>query len=486
MIMADFCTYHPGKRAWCYCDKCGSYYCPDCAKRTSTVYGTAKDFFFCPKCNIPAEMLSVGSFVDPFWKRLPKFFAYPFQLRPLGFILILPLIAVLLKGIPLVRFFLFVIQMKYCFDVLRNTANGGLKAPEVSCSIELDDIAMVFKQISVVVVPLIVVRVISNAFGAGLCILCTGLLLLLVPAMIIVLANSHSLLSALNPIHSIKLATRIGASYLLMCLFLLLLLFAPGFLLKFAGGNMPERLLLFVTYAATLYYTVISYNLMGYVMLQRHEEIGYEVHADEFTEQGEAFKDEDSPTSKERESVETVIDRTETLIRAGRTDDAQWVMENWLRTKGPDKTVSERYYNLLKVTRKTPEMLSHAKAYLNILVEADKKDAACTVYKECISCDPGFAPSPEALFKVGQWQMDAGDPKSGAEALVRFLKTNKEHRLAPNACFVLARGFNEKMNNSARAEKLLKAIIQNLPYHDLAIHAQRYLDEMSKKKVQTV
>ncbi len=72
------------------------------------------------------------------------------------------------------------------------------------------------------------------------------------------------------------------------------------------------------------------------------------------------------------------------------------------------------------------------------------------------------------------------------DPLVRFLKTNKEHRLAPNACFVLARGFNEKMNNSARAEKLLKAIIQNLPYHDLAIHAQRYLDEMSKKKVQTV
>ncbi len=107
--------------------------------------------------------------------------------------------------------------------------------------------------------------------------------------MIIVLASSRSLFAALNPVVCTRIATRIGASYLLMCIFLLLLLFAPGFILKLTSDAMPEKLLLFLSYAASLYYAIISYNLMGYVILQYHEEIGYEVDADQFTEQGEAF-----------------------------------------------------------------------------------------------------------------------------------------------------------------------------------------------------
>jgi hypothetical protein len=482
--VADFCTYHPSKRACCYCEKCGSYYCSDCAKRTRETYGKARAFFFCLKCNIPAEMLTVGSFIDPFWKRLPKFFAYPFQLRPLGFILILPLIAVILIDIPLVTFFLSVIQLKYCFDILNNTANGCLKAPEVSYSFELDDIGMVFKQYAIIVVSGIVTGVIFKELGVVPGTLCAGLLVLLMPAMIIGLAISKNLSAALNPISSITLATRIGGSYLLMCLFLLLLLFAPGYVLSYVGQAMAERLRLFVSNAATLYYMVISYNLMGYVILQYHEAIGYEVGIDDFVEQGEAFKDEDSPPPKERETAESIISRAETLIKAGRTDDALWVMDNWLRTKGPDKALSERYYNLLKITRKGPEMLSYAQKHLDLLAAAGEKDATCAVYKECISSDPEFTPNPEVLFKVGQWQIDTGDPRSGAETLVRFLKANKEHGLVPNAYFSLARCFHEKLNNSIRAEQILKSIIQKFPHHDLAVHAQRYHGEMTKVKVQ--
>jgi len=302
--------------------------------------------------------------------------------------------------------------------------------------------------------------------------------------MIICLATSKSLLAALNPVSSITLATRIGGSYLLMCLFLLLLLFAPGYVLSHVGGAMAQWLRLFVSYAASLYYTVICYNLMGYVILQYHEAIGYEVDVADLVEQGEAFKDADSPPPKERETAESVITRSETLIKTGRTDDALWVMENWLRTKGPDNDVSERYYNLLKITRKGPEMLSYAKKHLDLLAAVGEKNAACAVYKECMSCDPEFAPSPEVLFKVGQWQIDTDDPRSGAETLVRFLKANKDHGLVPNAYFSLARSLHEKLNNSARADQIMKNIIQKFPHHDLAVHAQRYLAEMSKVKVQ--
>ena len=481
--MADFCTYHPERRAWCYCSKCGAYYCSDCARRTRTVYGKAKDFFFCPKCNIEAEMLSAGSLIDPFWKRLPKFFAYPLQLRPLGFILILPLFAILLSRIPFVNLFIFVIQMKYCYDILRYTANGGLSAPQISYDIELNDILMVFKQFLLIVIPGIAVGMIFAWFGMLFGILSIALVMLLVPSMIIVLTSSESLIAALNPVYCIMLATRIGAGYFLLCFFLLLLFFAPSYILHYAAGFMPKQLLAYISYASGLYYTVISYNLMGYVILQHHEEIGYKVDADELIEQKEAFKGEGAQAPKTGESAEAIIGRAESLIRAGRTDDALFVMETWMREKGPDKAVSDRMYNLLKVTRKTPEMLSHAGTHLDLLAEANERESAYKVYKECLACDPTFQPSPATLFKIGQWQLDGGDTRSGAEILVRFLKTHKQHPLVPNACFVLARGFREKMHDSMRAEKLLKTIIQKYPDHDLTAHARRYLAEMGKQKV---
>ena len=481
--MANFCTYHPGKRAWCYCDKCGSYYCADCARRTRVFYGKPKDFFFCPKCNIEAEMLSVASLIDPFWKRLNKFFTYPLQLRPLAFILILPLFAVILQRVPLINLVIFAIQMKYCYDVLRSTANGGLSAPKVSCAIEFSDIAMVLKQFLLIIIPSCIIVMIFIWFGSFIGILSIVLVLLLVPSMIIVLVSSESLIAALNPVYCITLATRIGASYLLLCLFLLLLFFAPGFILKLAAGVMPKSLLAYVSYAAVLYYTVISYNLMGYVILQHHEEIGYKVDADEFIEQKEAFKGEESPAPKESESAEAIISRSETLIRAGRTDDALFVMESWMRKNGSDKTVSERFYNLLKVTKKTPELLAHAKTHLDLLTAENERDSALNVYTECLACDPEFEPGPEVLFKIGQWQIDTGDTRTGAETLVRFVKTHKGHQLVPNACFILARGLHEKMHDSARAEKLLKNVIQRYPHHDLTVHAQKYLAEMGKQKV---
>lgn len=290
-------------------------------------------------------------------------------------------------------------------------------------------------------------------------------------------------MAALNPIYCITLATRIGASYLLMCLFLLLLLFAPTFLIHYIGAFMPKKLLLFVSYVSVLYYTVISYNLMGYVILQYHEEIGYQVEADEYVEQGEAFKGETSPGKADRESAENVIGRAETLIKSGRTDDALFVMQHWLRTKGPEKTVSERYYNLLKITQKTPEMLSYAKAHLDVLTAADDKGAACAVYKECVAADPGFEPDPAALFKIGQWQLAGGDARSGAEILLRFLRVYKEHQLAPKACFVLARGFHERLKDPTRARKALGLLIQRYPGHDLTAHAQKYLAELNNQKV---
>ena len=131
-----------------HCPKCGADFCPDCiSRREREVYGTKKQFFFCPKCNIPAETLSAGSFVVPFWTRLPKFFVYPLHPKPLLLIALLSFAAMLLSWLPFVNLILWGILIKYCYAVLTNTARGNLRPPDLSYDVIWQDFGQAFKQI---------------------------------------------------------------------------------------------------------------------------------------------------------------------------------------------------------------------------------------------------------------------------------------------------------------------------------------------------
>ena len=153
MSATNECSYHPTKPAFYHCPKCDSNLCPDCiSKRQQESYGKTKYFYFCPKCNLPVEMLSVGSFIAPFWSRLPKFFIYPFHPKPLLLILILSLAGVCLSWIPLIHLVLWAVLVKYSYAVLRNTVHGNLRPPSLSHEVIWEDFGQAFKQIGLFVV----------------------------------------------------------------------------------------------------------------------------------------------------------------------------------------------------------------------------------------------------------------------------------------------------------------------------------------------
>ena len=102
-----------------------------------------------------------------------------------------------------------------------------------------------------------------------------------------------------------------------MYFFLILLKFAPLAAGSYIIQFFPEALHAFLTNFAVSFYVIVSYHLMGCVILQYHERIGYHVDYEDFTDPaiepvGEREIDPDEP----------IIIAVNPLIQDGKLDEA--------------------------------------------------------------------------------------------------------------------------------------------------------------------
>jgi tetratricopeptide (TPR) repeat protein len=438
-------------------------------------HGKKKVYHFCPECNVEVERAAFEDIVEPFWFRIPKFFIYPFHPRSLILLVVLSFLSVLLIFPSLlsllIQIFIAGLVLKYAFTALKNTANGNFHPPKINSKTLLEDFSVVFKQLAIFIIIGYAFYKVTQMAGIIVGLLFLGFALLSIPAMIIVLVGSNSLLQAINPAIFAVMAWRIGWSYLLMYFFLILLLFAPAFLGQYIVGYLPVKLHYFLLKLAQNYYTLISYHLMGYVIFQYHEEIGYDVDFEEEEPLPEEI------TRGEEESGQ-LLNRVDMLIKEGKLDDAISLIKSETRGAITALGLAERYYNLLKLKQQTSDMLKHGKEYLDLLAKANQKAKLVEVYMECLSKDPNFTAKPTTLLKAASCLNEAGKHNESLDAYSRFIKTNPEDPLVPKAYFLASNIFNEKLKNPGKATKILKNLIQKYPNHDIIPHVQRYLSEI--------
>jgi tetratricopeptide (TPR) repeat protein len=442
-------------------------------KRVVSQYGTEKTFHLCPKCNVEVNALAVANAIDPFWRKIPSFFAYPFHPRPLMLMAALTIATLLFSFLgPFGAIFNLVawgIVLKYSFVVLKNAAQGNLVPPKMSTETLSNDFHIVFKQGIIYFVIGIAFVFIVAKLGNIVGILFLVFALLSIPAMIIVLAVTDNLTHALNPMIFVQMAWRIGWGYLLMYFFILLLGVAPTFWGNHIIAHLPPSSHICLLFAAKCYYTLISYYLMGYVILQYHEDIGYDVAPDDV-----ALEEKNT----EDEGDNELLNKIQILTKEGRLEDAITLMQDNLLMAREDITVAESYFNLLKLTERFSEMVSHGKVYLDLLARTDRKADLCQVYSDCISKDPAFATTQGTLFKIASALNESGNPKAAIGVYNRFIKANGTSPLIPKAYFLAANIFNEKLANPKKAAGILKGLMKNFPNHEILPHVQQYLRQI--------
>ncbi len=477
--MTQYCHQHPTRPAHWHCAKCNMDYCAACAvKREKSASHGGDVMHLCPKCMVTAQWIAAANLIEPFWKRLPKFFSYPFSLRPVSLILVLTIITLFFSGQgainSLMRTIIWGVLLKYAYAVLKRTAQGNLIPPGIDAKTLSEDFTQVFKQLGLFFTIGFAFFIIAQQMGIWVGALFLIVAILSIPAMIIILVTTDSLLNAINPILFINLALRIGWGYLLMYFFLILLASAPAILAQHAFSFLPETLTFFIFTLAQNYYTIISYHLMGYVILQYHQEIGYSVHFEDFR-----FDGEPSAKQQEEKKESRILDQVNFLMKDGNHDEALVLMRQEKERNGlDDAELSEYYYKLLKMKNLTEELMPHAKDHLELLIRGNHKEQSCQVYAESMSLDAQFSPTPSALFKLGGWFNENGKSREAIGVFNRLLKSYPDDPLIPKALFRAAQIYNDRLMNPEKAEKILQGLLKKYPGHDFAPQIEKYLQQI--------
>ncbi len=476
--MKQFCKYHPNRAAHWYCNTCNRLLCPQCVDvRDMGGYRQGEKLHMCPKCNLELQWLGVGNIIDPFWKRMHRFFIYPLKGHPLVLMLLLSVVLTLFARFGfwglLVQIMVWGVVLKYAFSILQNTAGGDLLPPTLSASNLSDNFGPVIKQVGIYVALFFAGFWVFKYLGliAGLIFALSAILFL--PAMLILLVTTESLVQAINPMMFVTLVFRIGWGYLLMYFFCSLLGGAPALLGQHVFQHFPPILQVFFFTLAKIYYTFISYHLMGYVILQYHEDIGYSVDVDDFRDEEsdalEAEHEADTPESR-------LLLRVNQMVKDGDHQGALALIENETELSGmEDPLLSAQYYTLLKLTNSTDKLADHGVSHLALLVKQNDKDAAISAYRECLSARQDFAPPAATLFKLGGWLNESGDNKTAIETFNKLIKAFPADPLVPKSYFRAAQIFNDHMNNPEKAKRILNGLLKKFPDHDIVPFVERYL-----------
>ena len=364
--MRTFCSYHPTKPAHFSCSSCAAEYCSECiTKRSMQRYGKPETYHYCPKCEGLADRLAISNVIDPFWNRLPKLFLYPFHPRALVLMLVLSAGVVFFSKPGLINFIMNIILwgigLKYCHAALQNTAHARYYPPKINSETIFEDFGIVFKQFAIFIMIGIAFWQVAKLAGPLIGLIFLAVAILSIYAMVIVLVATNSLIHAVNPVVFITMMWRIGWGYLLMYLFLGILGGAPVVLGRYVIAYLPEGSHLFLLTFAKFFYMLISYHLMGYVLLQYHEDIGYEVDLDE----EDSILEDKKP---QRPAGSGILNRVDILIKEGKIDDAIFLIRSETAGNIADLELAERYYNLLKIKQAIPDLLKHGATYLDLLV----------------------------------------------------------------------------------------------------------------------
>jgi tetratricopeptide (TPR) repeat protein len=477
--MPNHCQYHPHQAAQWFCERCQIHLCQGCAiERDRGGLHAGEKLRLCAKCNLPVEWLGVGGLVEPFWRRLHRIFLYPLGLHPLILMVVLAVASVIFMHMGLIgllgAILVWGVRVKYSYEALKYSARGDLRPPPINSRTITEDFNQVFKQFAVFFFIGLAFLFISAKLNGVLGLAFLVFVLLFLPAIFVLLVASNSVVSALNPLLFVQLAFRIGWGYLLMYFFLILLYLAPGTLNYYILQYMPPALHTFMVSMGLTYYSIVFYHLMGYVLLQYSDAIGYEVTFDDFYDPHQA-----GPAAAVSEA-DRLRARIDPMVKEGRLEEAvQTVRQSINAGQVNGEEIRESYYKLLKAAGMTAEMVTEGAMLLTQFVKAARQTEACQVYLDCAAVK-GFKTAPTTLLKLASWLNATRRHTESIGAYNRLIKTHPESPLVPKAYFQAAQVLHAGLQQTPKAQKILAGLIKKFPDHDIVPFARDYLRQISK------
>lgn len=370
---------------------------------------------------------------EPFWHRLRSITLYPVRGAALYSLLALTL-ASLLGLIPVLGWLASILvwlgAYKYAFEVLQATADGRMEAPEVVLGV---DDGVVVRLIGMQLVFLAVVVLAISLGGPIIGLATIACIAFLQPGCVMSLAIDGSLSHALNPATPLGLVQRIGWPYLAVVGLLFVIQASMFTATAWLARMMPPVLADLAVTAIAFWGLFAAFHLMGYLVYQYHEVLGYEPRSQHVLP-GRHTPDAD------------LLAEAEGHVRDGQLGTALELLRGESRSRAVSLETHDLYHRLLRQDGDAAALSEHAREYLNLLLLEKQDRRALGLLRESLDADPDFVPMQvEHAEHLVERARLAGQGQLVLDSLSALLRAHPRHLSAPRwgldaALLMLERG----------------------------------------------
>ena len=419
--------------------------------------------------------------LPPFWTCISRFFAWPLQMGPMVYLACLALAAGVVAWLPglgrLLFLFIWLVFFRYAMTVLVLTARGNFNPDKASMSVESGDYRPL-KQVLFIFIAVAVGMFIALRVSPILALMYVLFVSLSLPAAIIVIAIEDSLLQALNPMRLMSVMGSIGWPYLLLVLFLLLLQGGDAAVLRVIGPLIADFIKFPLVMFASMYFLLVMYNMMGYVVYQYHQALGYSV--DRTFEEHHEEKTADPNMSP----VDRVVAQK---VAAGDVQGAIDAHFEDMRYEQNNRVKNQKLHKLYLMLGEADKTLPHAQHLMGLLVVEGRADMAYELLVKMKGLSPDFAPTePAAVLPLAEIAKRRNNVTLAMELLNAFTKQHAKHADVPGVYLLAAKVIAEHKRDDVQAMRILTALIAKFPGSAPAAEAKTYLSVLERTSAGTL
>lgn len=439
------CQYHPTQPATWQCSPCQRHFGDCCIPLNADAPDDAPA---CPLCRSPLTFLGAANTAQPFWERLPQFFAYALQTGPLAFAALLALASLFMPRSLILWVALLSVATKYFHSVIEAGSEGRREAPSLMEAFTGEGFSLFFKQMAVFLVALGALWLAAD-FNSELVFWGMNIaIVLLLPASIIRLALSRELGAALSPDQVGEVIRAMGWRYLILCAFLFILWQSPGYVAWMLASGLPKVVLMPVATFLFGYFGVVMCSMMGYAVFQYQGALGFAI-----AEEGAQVGLPEQEWRRRRALADAEI-----RLKEGQSDGALETLAKALQRDPEDLRLNERYHQLLFGLGARERCLQHLTHYLP-LVARQNPALAATALLNARQLQGDYLPD-DALVceQVATALLERHRVREALSLLRNLHQRFPDYPHIPRAYLLAARGFAEGLGQLDPARKLLAYI----------------------------
>lgn len=355
---------------------------------------------------------------------------------------------------------------KYGFEVLRWTANGRDRAPEISFTVS-DEIGR-YAVLLLVVIEL-GLFLITLFYGIVPSVVLGLVLMIAMPAIVMILALEEGVARALNPLAWLMLMSRLGNQYFILVGFFCAALVTQSLVAIAIRSALPGLVADFITFNIVNYLLLTTFHLIGSVIYENRDSLGYAGHLE--------LSDEVPYTDPSRKILDAARERAAT----GDTKGAALLLRDEIVAQPDQLPLHDEYRHWLKLDDDKTELVAHAKKYIPILLSKEQERRAMEVTRESQVIDPAFAlDNADNITRLAHFAADAGQTQLAMGLLAGF---HKRFRTSPDIgrnYLLAAKLWAERMNKEMQARAMLQQIKITMPNDPVIPQVDAYIAFLDK------